>query len=673
MHFRLLLTLALTTILMAGCGAPKISPQQRTALEAPARSLEAQGEWRQAALAWQRAADANPGHLGSEFRLNAADALLQEGDGLGAAAVARKLPESLPEALALRRALTLADAALVTNDPVDALSRVGPAVTTTDPMLLARYRRIRADALELTADPLGAARERALRDSVLTDSQAIYSNRQKLWELLGQVPEEILSLQPVTPPQAESGWLELATIARRHQVDAPGLEAAINDWNLLYPGHPAGEQIIPELIEAVRVDSTPPTKVALLLPQSGPFASAAAAIRDGFMAAWFADAANPHRPEIVLRDSASGDIAGTYTSAIGDGAQFIVGPLSKEAVNAVLVGADLGNTTLTLNYPSIDESALLVAPEQGAGDTTVDVAASVASAPAASSTTTGVTGVTAEAGDETAPAKDLSRVFHFALSPEDEAARAAEHAHSRGALQAGLLVPEGAWGERIADAFTTRFEALGGVVAKRQPFPEEATGLSEAVEQLLNIGQSKERARALRGLLARGIKHEPHPRSDLDVIFLVAFPQVARQLRPLLLFHRAQDIPIVATSHVYAGEPDPTADQDIEGVVFGDMPWLLDAETYATPGQVARVWPSSGGTAGRLYAFGADAYALIARMRELRVDANASYPGLTGALSLGNDRRIRRELDWAQIRKGTPVLLKADPNGIPEWGIASRK
>ncbi len=180
------------------------------------------------------------------------------------------------------------------------------------------------------------------------------------------------------------------------------------------------------------------------------------------------------------------------------------------------------------------------------------------------------------------------------------------------------------------------------------------------------------RAKSLRGLLARNIKHEPEPRSDLDAIFLAAFPQTARQLRPLLQFHRAERVPIVATSHIYSGRPDPGLDQDIEGVVFGDMPWLLDPDTYTLPGQAARIWPESGGPAGRLYAFGADAYALVARLRELRKSPAANYPGLTGTLSLDSDRRVRRELEWASIREGVPVRVDVDTETATAWGLAFR-
>jgi hypothetical protein len=680
MHHRLPLFALVCTALLAGCAGPTLSPEERTALEGPARGLEARGEWREAALAWQQSADAARGDTVLELRLNAADALLQAGDGLGAAAVARTLPESLPPDLNLRRVLVLADASLLTGDAGDALRRLGPGVSSENRALMARYRRARSDALEASGDFLGAARERALRDALLPSPTDSYRNRQEIWALLAQVPGEVLDAQPMLAPQADSGWIELASIARRHPFDPAALEAGVAGWNQRYPGHPAGEQLVPELLERARADAQPPTKVALLLPQTGPFADAAAAVRDGFMAAWFADAPNPNRPEIIVRDSAdAGDVALAYASALADGAQFVVGPLSKDAVNKLIREATLSVTTLMLNYPSAEHS---VDPATGTPPApTSSGVAPAAAGPAVAGAIDASAALAApgpgSAGEHaSAPLLDLRRVYHFALAPEDEARRAAEHAWARGARQAGVLVPEGDWGSRVGEAFAARWRELGGVLAETATFPDDATRYSATVEHLLNIDDSIQRARALRAVLVRDIKHEPQPRADLDVLFLAAFPQDARQLKPLLLFHGAAQVPVLATSHVYAGAPDPQADQDLDGVTFGDMPWILAEDSFALPASVRAVWTGAGGALGRLYAFGADAYALIARLRELRATPGATHPGLTGVLSLDAQRHLHRKLDWAVIRAGVPQRIPDTPGiGITAepWGLAAQR
>lgn len=675
MHSRLSLLALVCAALLAGCAGPTLSPEERAALEGPARGLEARGQWREAALAWQQSADTARGDTALELRLNAADALLQAGDGLGAAAVARTLPESLPPDLNLRRALVLADASLLTGDAGDALRRLGPGVSSENRALMARYRRARSDALEASGDFLGAARERALRDALLSSPTDSYRNRQEIWALLARVPGDVLDAQPMLAPQADSGWIELASIARRHPIDPQALEAGVAGWIQRYPGHPAAEQLVPELLERARADAQPPTKVALLLPQSGPFADAASAVRDGFMAAWFTDAPNPNRPEIIVRDSADVDnVALAYASALAEGAQLVVGPLSKEAVNRLLREATLSVTTLMLNYPSAEHSA---AAATGSPPTPADSGAAPAASGSAVAGTVDASAPLAAPGPGSAsehgsaPLLDLGRVYYFALAPEDEARRAAEHAWARGARQAAVLVPEGDWGARVGEAFAARWRELGGVLAETTAFPDDATSYSAAVEGLLNIDDSIQRARALRAVLVRDIKHEPQPRSDLDVLFLAAFPQDARQLKPLLLYHGAGQLPVLATSHVYAGAPDPQADQDLDGVTFGDMPWILAADSFALPGSVRTVWTGAAGALGRLYAFGADAYALVARLRELRATPGATHPGLTGVLSLDAQRHLHREIDWAVVRDGVPQRLPGGSGGgiaAEPWG-----
>ena len=94
-----------------------------------------------------------------------------------------------------------------------------------------------------------------------------------------------------------------------------------------------------------------------------------------------------------------------------------------------------------------------------------------------------------------------------------------------------------------------------------------------------------------------------------------------------------------------------------EFVVFGDMPWVVSPDSHPLPGTVRQLWPAAAGGAGRLYAFGADAYALIAQIREMRALPGSDYPGLTGRLSLDDGRRVRRDLQWVQVREGVPVTL----------------
>ena len=79
----------------------------------------------------------------------------------------------------------------------------------------------------------------------------------------------------------------------------------------------------------------PPERLAVLLPMSGALAAPAAGVRDGFLAAYYAE--TRRRPLVKFYDSlGTGQGAQAALSrALADGAQMIVGPLTREEVNAI--------------------------------------------------------------------------------------------------------------------------------------------------------------------------------------------------------------------------------------------------------------------------------------------------------------------------------------------------
>jgi len=71
-------------------------------------------------------------------------------------------------------------------------------------------------------------------------------------------------------------------------------------------------------------------------------------------------------------------------------------------------------------------------------------------------------------------------------------------------------------------------------------------------------------------------------------------------------------------------------------------------------------WPTGGPYRGRLFAFGFDAFRLAQALRHSGVSGNISVVGLTGRLSLDGQRRVRRELGWAQLHDGELRLLSGE-------------
>ena len=67
-----------------------------------------------------------------------------------------------------------------------------------------------------------------------------------------------------------------------------------------------------------------------------------------------------------------------------------------------------------------------------------------------------------------------------------------------------------------------------------------------------------------------------------------------RQIRPQLRFFYAGDVPTYMTSDSF--DPDPIANRDIDGVIFPDMPWMLQEQGPVADTRAATqaAWASQG-------------------------------------------------------------------------------
>ncbi len=623
-----LLAIAATATLLTACG-PTTQVRDAAPVGYPdttARVLLSDARYEEAAQEYVRLAGLAGGSDSIEFRLAAADALRRGGDLSGTEAMLASVnPQSASNTQNARVTLIRARIALDSDDSPRALALTNSLDLNQLPSEFAtEASQIRADVFAASGDYVASARERVGLELALTDPSDINLNRRALWHGLEKTSASALSGAATgQAPDTLAGWIELALLSKRYLGSSAEFNGQLQGWSGRYPGHPANDTIVGELIADAEQLSAGFRHVGLVLPFSGPFGEAAEAIRDGFTAAWFLDG-NPSRPEVSVFDSTGQDPQAVVAQAVSAGVDVIVGPLRKDSVGRLESWPERPLPILALN----------------------------------SSAGTTLQAIELQDNPNAPTGKPL---IQFALSPEGEAARVAERAWGDGLVQVGVLTPDSEWGERVAAAFSEAWLALGGVIVDSQAYSREVHEMAEPVKALLQISASEQRKRRLQAVLKTEIEHEPRRRDDLDFIFLAAFPQTARSLKPQIDFFRGSDLPIYSTSHIYTGFADPGADQDIERVIFGDMPWVLEDSDRARAlrDQISSAWPQSSSGFTRFYAFGADAYDLIPNLRRLATNPDEEISGYTGWLSVQAGETIKRRLSWAQIRKGYPELIDA--------------
>lgn len=538
------------------------------------------------------------------LRLSAADMAYRQKDFPRAARILEQVPlDTLKPAQQVFASTLAAELAMSRNQPKAALGALShPSLQRVGELpeeLQVRTYSVHAAALEADGQALPAAQQRVLLAPLLSGPTAA-KNNDAIWSLVASLPADQLQ-QPTSNPTL-AGWTSLA-LAVKSAGTLEQQQAAIDSWRQQHADHPAAKQLPDALVKLKQLASQPLTKIALLLPQEGPLAGVARALRDGFMAAHFqAQQSGQPAPAVQVFDSSRlTSLDDFYRQAQAAGVQLVIGPLEKPLVKKLADYPQLPITTLALNY--------------------------------------------AEAGQKSPP-----QLFQFGLAAEDEAREVSRRARADGLVRAVALVPSGEWGDRVLAAFRQDWEGNGGTLLAAERIAQPVA-LAQQIADLFQLRQSEGRAKSLQSAVGGNVAAQPSRRQDIDFIFLAATPQQAQQIKPTLNFQYAGDVPVYATSNLYSASGDVNQYTDMNGIRFCETPWLLD-NTNSLRQQVVQQWPQAAGSLGRLYAMGVDAYSLAPRLGQLKALPDNRVEGLSGSLSINTNQRIERQLPWAEFSGG---------------------
>ena len=617
-----LLRFLLLAVLFAISACETRPPRPESARPVPAvvslsaaEQAEQAGEYVVAARVYEGLAKQATTPQRQHYELKAVDSLIKAGQAREARDKLRAIDvASIDASFLARKRIHEAQLAALEGRPDDALRLLVQAEKTPhlNPALIAEIYRVRAQAEIAIEHPLTASKILIAREKYLTARAETTKNQQLLWQALStltraQIEQELLASRDPTL----SGWLTMAMAALENAGNRTRLGIALDTWRRSNLAHPATDDFLSTIVQPRPGQIGRIERIVLLLPLTSDYAQAAAAVRDGFLAM---DAANqnPDKPKINVVDIGADPqrAIAAYEAAVRDGVQLIVGPLGLEAVDNIVKKTGLETPTLLLSH----------------------------------------------ATDEIDSSKT---VFQFGLTPEQEAIQAAERAWLDGRRQAAVLYPNTTLGRRLQKAFVAAWQRLGGIVVSEQEYLSDQSDYTDPVKRLLNIFQSETRKDQIESLAKMRLKFEARPREDIDFIFLAADARHARLIKPQLNYHRASRVPVYATSYVFTGRGDPNLDMDLNGILFGDMPWMLvgDGRVAELRATLQRTWPHAHSGLDRLFALGVDAYAVIPHLNRLNSENAVRFEGMTSGLSLGRGGRLHRQLLWAQFRKGVPALV----------------
>ncbi len=597
----MILAIAVTACSMPTVVEPPAAVADRQVGQAEA--LSRKGDFRGAAQTYEALAAQSPGDLRDRFLLRAAREYVRADDTARATTLLNQVSTSLPRADFGLRSLVAAELALRAGRGDKAIAELDRIPQPIPGELASDVLDVRARSLFALNRPAAAVGTALERERTLNTPEAIRANRKMIWQGLQKSAAGGADFTaPAGSGQTLTGWLDLGRAALGTARNPFAASEDIAQWRNRYPNHPANSLLAEDVLPQLNVGLDYPTQIALILPLSGRQQAAGMAVRDGFLAALLQQDPS-RRPLLNVYDSAEMGATTAYRRAVADGAQFVVGPLTKDEVTAIATSGEASVLTLALNQ-------------------------------------------TAE------NIQSPSMMFQFSLDPEEEARQVAQRVVADGRTRGLVLLPNNEWGQRLFRAFDTELKTLGGHIAGMRFYDPSARDYSPPITELLLINESRARANALAAAMGTRFEFEPRRRGDAQFMFVGAQPVQGRSLRPALRFHLAEDLPVYATSDIF--EPDARANNDLEGVIFPDMPWVIspDAASSQLRGTLTRYWPVRARGRGRLYAFGFDACRIVPLLKAGQFGAAYAIPGMTGLLSVDESGHIKRELDWAKVSGG---------------------
>jgi len=456
-----------------------------------------------------------------------------------------------------------------------------------DLLLSERQRRFQESQQPIEAAKVALDRLRLAPD---TGSQISHST---VFDLISEASVQRLAseLRRTEPSSDWHAWLSLNRAFRQGRP-------ALLRWIAEHPVLPSNMVQLPSGLSAW-LNAEIPTRIAVLLPLSGRLKNAGQSALNGVIEGLYTQFRDPTlRPDVITIDTEAA-VTGkaAYVQALEAGADFVIGPLTKERVAELNGISQLPIPVLALN--------------RGPQDAT----------PAA--------------------IEEDFNMLSMSLAPDDEAEQIALLAWSEGLRAPLVIAPDSAWGARMRTAFSGVWTQLGGTIRETAlTSPDERDNTT--IARSLNTLSSEARITDIERAFEAPVDTQARRRKDIDsVILLAPTPQMAREVRPLLRFHYAGKLPVFAPSNVFQADRSIT-NRDLNGIKFVLPPSALDAT-------LADKLP--------LHALGLDAAAFVDHFEQAQGTPGTVVFGNTGDLRVDSGGNVRRRLKPVVFTRGKARIL----------------
>ena len=670
------LPVLLAALIFAGCGTH--TPDQSTAY------LQGTAQADSSYYLQQMQQSSNDSK--TNWQLLAIRALLKEGKKPQAVELFNQLPSGLNAAQSRERSLLAVEVKLAQNDFQGAqalLSKLDPA--SFEQNQLPRYWQAQIDASQ-GQPSLNLLRALVAQQPLLSLAAQKQKNIDATWKALtAMTKDQAYALVINADENVLQGWLDLQRMWFDNRSDPTMLKAGIKDWQTRYPQNPGAKMLPTQLVNMQNYQAASTNKIALLLPLNGQAAIFGRTIQQGFEAAkngapavsgsavpaQVAQAANVTDSAVVSPSQAEV----TDLTATNSAQAPVQTPAADQAQAQAPVTAPAPETT-SQPVQAPQTQAVSTTPANPAAelkiyDTTTQPmsqllaqvqqdGATIVVGPLLKDNVEQViksnTSLNVLALNQPEKIENRVNICYFALSPEDEARDAAHHIHDQGKQTPLLLVPRGALGDRVVNAFANEWLKLGGGTVLQQRLGSTAelrgsvnSGISLSGTPVSTLPSAQDSA------LGSPSDVPVSSTSGVDAAYILATPEQIAYVKPMIALRNGSQsgVTLYASSRSAQGTSGPDFRLEMEGLQYSEIPMLAGSNPALQQQALAAV--RNDYSLARLYAMGADAWSLANHFSQMRQVPGFELNGNTGDLTATQDCVINRKLSWLKYQGGQIV------------------